>query len=71
MGSVGMLLAEQPDEAALHLHPVGREDAGFVGRIGGFERHGIALAAEALQGCFLVIHQGDDDLAGGSGDPAC
>src|SRR5690606_19310097 len=60
------ILAEQADQAALHLHPVGREDAGFVGRVGGFEGHRVAPAAQALEGGFLVVYQGDDDFAGGS-----
>ena len=62
------VFAEEADEAALDLDAIGREDAGFVGGVGGFEGDGVALAAEALEGGFFVIDEGHDDLAGRGGD---
>src|SRR5689334_5160467 len=63
-GTIGSVFAQQAHQATLHLDPVGREDTGFVGRVGGFESDGIAAAAEALKRCFLFVDEGDDDLAG-------
>src|SRR5579862_361896 len=52
--ALGSVLAQKPDQPALHLDPIGREDAGFVSRIGGLEGDGIAAPAQALERCFLV-----------------
>ena len=39
-----LVAADQPDEAPLHAHAVGAEDAGLVGGICRFERNGVAPA---------------------------
>src|SRR4051812_7185021 len=55
--------ANQTDELALDLHPFRSEDAGLVGWVRGFERDRGATTAEALQGRFLLVDQGHDDVA--------
>ena len=40
---------------------VGAEDAGFIGRVGGFQRDGIVLAPQPLEGDLRVIDQGNHD----------
>src|ERR671913_1195005 len=55
--------ANQTDELALNLDPVGTENAGLVGLVGGLQRNGGAAAAEALQGCFLIVDESHDDVA--------
>ena len=42
------VLPVKPDQLALNLHPVRRQDADFVGRIGRLERNRCAAAAEAF-----------------------
>ncbi len=59
-----MIAADQSDQLALDLHAIGSENAGLIGRVGSFKRNRRPLAAEPLQGCFLIVDQGDDDLAG-------
>ena len=46
-GSV--IAADEADELALDLHPVGAEQARLIGRVRGFESDRRALAPEALQ----------------------
>mgnify|MGYP002144542795 CR=1 FL=1 len=62
----------QPHQPALHLHSFRRQHARLVRPVGRLQGDGIALAAQALQRHFLLIHQGDDDghdaLSGGCGD---
>ena len=62
--AVSVVAADEGDEAALNLDAVWTEDAGFVGRVCGFEGHGGPLAAEALQRGFFAIDKGDNDVAG-------
>ena len=59
--------ADEPHQLALHGHLVGAEDAGLVVGVGGLQRDRGALAAQALQGRFLAVDQGHDDLAGVGG----
>src|SRR3954469_8588761 len=61
---IGSVLAVQPDQLALNFHAVRRQDAPFIGRVGGLERDRGAAAAEALQRCFLVVDQRHHDVAG-------
>ena len=63
----GSVPTEQPDQLALNAHAVGRQDAHFISGIGGLERDRGAAAPEALQRRFLVVDQGDDDVAGVGG----
>src|SRR4051812_32587354 len=58
------ILPIQPDQLALNPHPVRRQDADFIGGVGGLQRDRGAAAAEALQGSFLLVDQGDHDVAG-------
>src|SRR3569623_1095981 len=58
------VLAQQADEPALNLDALGREDAGLIGWVGGFQGNGVAAAAQALERCLLVVDEGDNDLAG-------
>jgi len=62
--SESVVAADQPDELALDLHPIGPKNPCFVGRVRGFERDRCALAPEALQRRFLIIHERHDDIAG-------
>jgi hypothetical protein len=55
--------ADEADQLALDLDPVGAEDAGLIGRVGGLQRNRIALAAQTLQRRLLAIDQRHDDLA--------
>ena len=59
----GLVLPQQPDQAALHLDPVGAEDAGLVARVGGFQRDRVAAAAQPLQRHLALVHQRHDDGA--------
>ena len=61
--SGGSVFPHQADQLALDLHPVGAEDAGLVGLVGGFEGDRIALAAQALQRHFVVVDQRHHDRA--------
>ncbi|CAN1721793.1 protein of unknown function [Hyphomicrobium sp. 1Nfss2.1] len=54
--------AHQADKAALDINLIGAEDAGLEFRIGGFEGDGGALLTQPLQGRFLMLHEGDDDV---------
>src|SRR5713101_5916864 len=54
----------KPDQLALDLDPVGRQDADFIGGIGRLQRNRGAAAAEALQGRFLLVDQRYHDIAG-------
>src|SRR6266478_8948251 len=58
------VLPIKPDQLALDLDPVGRQDADFIGGIGRLQRNRGAAAAEALQGRFLLIDQRHHDIAG-------
>src|SRR6185436_11771693 len=57
------IFADQPDEASLHIDPVGAEDARLVSGIGGFERDRVAFLADALQCRFLIVDEGYHDIA--------
>src|SRR5262249_19751904 len=57
------IAAKQAHKTTLHPDPVGPEDAGLVGLVGGFKRDGVALAAQALQGRLFIVHESDDDGA--------
>ena len=59
----GSVAPDKADQAALHLYAVGTEDAGLVGRVGGFQRDRRALAAEALQRRLFIVDQRHDDVA--------
>jgi hypothetical protein len=48
LGPARSVLPVKPDQLALNLHPVRRQDADFVGRIGRLERNRCAAAAEAF-----------------------
>ena len=55
-----------PDQArqpALDLDLVGPVALRFVMAVGGVEADHLAFAAEGLEGRFLIVDQGDDDLA--------
>ena len=52
--SENSVLAQQADEPALHLHPVGREDARIVSRVCRLEGYRIAAFAQALQAALDV-----------------
>ena len=53
----------KPHQLALDLDPVGAIEAGFICRIGGLQRDGVAATAQPLQGRLFIVHQGDNDLA--------
>src|SRR6266581_3507577 len=55
---------EQPDQLALNLHAIWRQDAHLVAGVGGLERDRGAAAAEALERRLLLVDQSDDDVAG-------
>jgi len=48
LGPARSVLPVKPDQLALNLHPVRRQDADFIGRIGRLERNRSAAAAEAF-----------------------
>src|SRR6187200_2127383 len=54
---------DQPHEPALDVDLVGAEDAGLVLGVGGFERDGGALLAQALEGGLLLLDHRHDDVA--------
>src|SRR6266571_4564021 len=58
---------EQPDQLALNLHAIWRQDAHLVAGVGGLERDRGAAAAEALERRLLLVDQSDDDVAGVGG----
>src|SRR5258708_29191717 len=43
-----LVLPIKPDQLALNLHPVRRQDADLIGGVGGFERYRRAATAETL-----------------------
>src|SRR5438067_7010895 len=55
--------AQEPDEAALHINPVGTEDSGFVGFVGRFESDRGAAPAQPLQGDLNIVDERHDDRA--------
>ncbi len=59
--------AEDADQLALDAHAVRRQDANLVGRVRGLQRDRGTAATEALQRRFLLVDQGDDDVAGVGG----
>ena len=61
------IFADEADQLALDVDPVGSENPGLVGGIGGFQRDRGAALAQALQRRFLVVDQRDDDVAGFGG----
>ena len=69
LGFCESITADQSHQLALHLDAVRAIEAGFISRVGGFERDGVATAAQPLQGGFGIVHQRHNDLAGiGGGD---
>ena len=58
---------EQPHQLALNAHAVGRQDAYLISGVGGFQRNRGAAPPETLQRRFLVVDQGDDNVAGVGG----
>src|SRR5690606_29801082 len=58
-----LVAPDQADQAALDGDAVGREEAGFVVDVGRLQRDGALAAAQALQGDFLAVDEGDDDRA--------
>src|SRR3982074_2998762 len=58
------ILPVKPDQLALNLDPVRRQDADFIGGVGGFQRDRGAAAAEAFQRGFLFVDQRHHDVAG-------
>src|ERR1700726_3185817 len=54
---------EQAHQPALHLDPVGPEDAGLVGLVGGLESDRGAAPAQALQRDLLVVDERHHDAA--------
>src|SRR5713101_3694811 len=58
------ILPVKPDQLALNLDPVRRQDADFIGGVGGLQRDRGAAAAEALERGFLFIDQRHHDVAG-------
>jgi competence protein ComEC len=55
--------ADQADHAALNLHLVSAVEPGAIGRVGGLQRDGAALAAQALERRLVVVDQRHDDVA--------
>src|SRR6266851_2029420 len=49
------ILPVKPDQLALNLDPVRRQDADFIGGVGGLQRDRGAAAAEALERGFLFV----------------
>src|ERR1700687_2023949 len=58
-----LIAAQQPDQPALHLDPVGTEDPRLIGLVGGLECDRGAAPAQPLQGYFLIVDQRDDNGA--------
>src|SRR5438552_5293666 len=54
---------QKPDQPALHLDPVGTENARLVRLVGGLERDRGAAPAQPLQGYLFVVDQRDDEGA--------
>src|SRR5690606_16640917 len=64
-GRGSVIAPHEPDQTALHLHLVGAEDARLIGPVGGLQRDRTALLSQPLEGGFLTLDEGHDDLAGG------
>src|SRR5262249_23114553 len=58
------VFAIEPDQLALNLDPIRRQDTHLVGGVGRFQGDRGAAAAETLQGGFLVVDQRHHDVAG-------
>src|SRR5216684_8540022 len=61
---VKSVLPVKPDQLALNLDPVRRQDADFIGSVGRLQRDRGAAAAEPLQRRFLFVDQRHHDIAG-------
>src|SRR5258708_37033270 len=53
--------ADEADETALHLDPIGPEDARLISLVRRLQGDRGTTAAQSLQGCLDVIGQGHDD----------
>ncbi len=61
------IAADEAHQLALNANAVRPEDPRFIGRIGGLQSDRLSFAAEAFQCRFLIIDQGNDDVAIGGG----
>ena len=59
----GSVAPEQSDQTPLDTHPIGTEDPCFERRVCRLQRHRLPLAAQALQGHFVLVDQCHDDGA--------
>src|ERR1043166_1948061 len=55
------IAADEAHQLALDLHPVGAIEPRLIGRVGCFQRDGIAAPAQPLQGRFRLVDQCDYD----------
>jgi competence protein ComEC len=62
--SAKSVTTQQPDQLALHFHPIGWKDSRLVPHVAWLECDRIAAPSEPLQRDFCIVHQSDDDLSG-------
>ena len=64
LSSPHSVAAQQTDHLALNANAIRAEYSRLISGIGRFERDRRPAFAESLEGCFLLVDQGDDDVAG-------
>src|SRR5947209_5576454 len=58
------IAADESDQLALDANTISAIEPGFIGGIGCLQSDGVASTAQALQRCFGIVDQRNDNVAG-------